>query len=431
MNAPQETEAVQQNGAALPQPDVACPPIGPGGRWIAYAHALFYGSVPMAAAAAVVRGEAGPVPIAVQVVASTLIVVWYSYWIARRGRAVAESRVRRAWYFGVLAVLWSGLLTAHPVYELLFPTVFAQMLGHLHWRSAIAGSASASILVHVPDLIRTGGFDPGHVLFTVAGLGILILVILSLRAITDQSTRRQRLVESLEATRQELAHMERRAGTLAERQRLSGDIHDTVAQGFTSVVTLLEAARVAMRSNSARAADYVDLALQAAREGLGETRRVVWALRPESLERGTLGDAIDRVVSRLARETGMAVRATVTGTTRPLPADLEVTLLRAAQEALANVRRHARTGQVVVTLSYMDDVIVLDVCDDGIGFDPAAPHVDTGASGLGLLAMRERVEALAGSLTVESSPGHGCTLRVEIPLPADAPAEVPHLVGQP
>jgi signal transduction histidine kinase len=180
-----------------------------------------------------------------------------------------------------------------------------------------------------------------------------------------------------------------------------------------------------MKSNSSRAAGHVELALQAAREGLAETRRVVWALRPEPLEGGNLAEAIGRVTSRLERETGMAAHTVVTGQPRPLTADIEVTLLRAAQEALANIRRHARARQVVVTLSHMDDVVVLDVCDDGVGFNPAAVPVRAGHAGLGLVGMRERVEALRGSLTIESRPGRGTTLVVELPTRADAAADAP------
>jgi signal transduction histidine kinase len=385
-----------------------------------------------AAAAAVSQDEAGTTQVAGHIGTVAAVVVWYSYWIARRGRAVAHSTATGAWYFGVLAALWVILLALHPAYELLFPTVFAQVLGHLPWRPAMLATGLASMLVHVPDTVRAGRLDPAHVLVTLVGLGILILIIISLRAIGEQSNRRQRLVESLEATRQELARMERRAGTLAERQRLAGDIHDTVAQAFTSVVTLLEATRVAMKSSSPRAADHVELALQAAREGLAETRRVVWALRPESLEGGTLAEAIGRVTSRLEREAGILARTVVTGQVRPLAADLEVTLLRSAQEALANVRRHAHARQVVVTLSYMDDVVVLDVCDDGGGFDPAAMPVSPGDAGLGLVGMRERVEVLRGSLTIESRPGRGTTLVVELPSHADAVTEAPaRLVAYP
>jgi signal transduction histidine kinase len=425
MSAPLNATLIPRNESAAFQEEVVCPPIGPGGRWLTFSHVLFYGSVALSAAVPVASSEAGTMQLAAHIATIGALVTWYSYWIARRGRAVTRSRVTAAWYFGVLAALWMILLAFHPAYELLFPTVFAQLLGHLPWRPAVVTTGLGAILVHVPDTLRTGRVDPVHAGFTMVGMGILILIIISLRAIGEQSNRRQRLVESLEATRQELAQVERRAGTLAERQRLAGDIHDTVAQAFTSVITLLEASRIAMKSNSSRAAGHVELALQAAREGLAETRRVVWALRPEPLEGGNLAEAIGRVTSRLERETGMAAHTVVTGQPRPLTADIEVTLLRAAQEALANIRRHARARQVVVTLSHMDDVVVLDVCDDGVGFNPAAVPVRAGHAGLGLVGMRERVEALRGSLTIESRPGRGTTLVVELPTRADAAADAP------
>src|SRR4029453_13775711 len=189
------------------------------------------------------------------------------------------------------------------------------------------------------------------------------LLILSLRAITEQSNRRQQLIDSLEAAREELGRIERHAGKLEERQRLAGEVHDTLAQAFTSIVLLLETARAAVESGSTGVAGHVEQALQAARDGLREARRVVWALRPESLEHGTLGDALERATSELAQQIGIAARTVVTGGARPPSAEPEATLLRAAREALANVRRHARARQATVTLSYMEDVVVLDVCD--------------------------------------------------------------------
>jgi signal transduction histidine kinase len=404
--------------------EAACPPIGPEGRWTALSHALFYGAVASATAMASPAWPPDPTRGAREVALATLLVVWYSYWIVRRGHDVASSSALGALYFGVSALLWTGLLTLDPAYELLFPTVFAQVLGYLPWRAAILAMALASILVHTPEVIRTGGVGLGHVVFAVVGLGILTLIILSLRAITDQSNRRQELIEALKATRDELARMERHAGILEERQRLAGEVHDTLAQAFTSIVMLLETAQAAVESGSAGAAGHVAQALNAARGGLREVRRIVWALRPESLERGSLAQALDRATSRLAHEAGITARTVITGEARPLPPELEITLLRATQEALANVRRHARARHVTVTLSYMEDVVVLDVCDDGVGFDPAALPTEPGRhGGLGLVAMRERVEALHGSLSVESRPEGGSTLVVELPTPRRVPEE--------
>src|SRR5262245_31763350 len=394
----------------------ACPPIGPGGRWAGVAHALFYATLGVAATMALAESSPSPGRVALGAGLVAGLAVWYSYWIARRGRDVASSRVLSAAYFTGIATLWTLLLFLHPAYELLQLTIFAQVLGYLPWRSAIPAVGLVFILVHVPQVIWTGRLELVHVVYTVGGLGVLTLIILSLRAITEQSNRRQQLIDELDATREELARTERLAGVLEERQRLAGEIHDTLAQAFPSMVMLLEAARAALNSGSKEVAGHIEQSLHIARDALGEARQVVWSLRPESLERGSLSEALRRATSQLAHQSGIAARTVVTGQPRQLPAALEITLLRAAQEALANVRRHARASQVAVTLSYMEDLAVLDVCDDGVGFDPAVqPTEPSRQGGHGLGAMRTRVDALGGSLSVESAPGRGCTVVVELP----------------
>jgi signal transduction histidine kinase len=381
------------------------------------AHAFFYGTVVIAAMMTLTRSPLSAARLALETGLVAGLTGWYSYWIVRRGQDITSLIGVRGLYFGGGGALWLALLALDPAYELLAYTAFAQVLGYLPWRPAILAAALASILVHVPQAIRTGSVGVGHVAFGLIGLGVLTLIILSLRAITEQSTRRQQLIDALEATREELARTERRAGVLEERQRLAGEIHDTLAQGFTSIVMMLEAAQAGLDAGSKEVAGHIEQALHTAREALREARRLVWSLRPESLERGSLPDALSRATSQLTPQTGMAARTVVTGKARRLPAALEITLLRAAQEALANVRRHAHARQVTVTLSYMEDVVVLDVCDDGVGFNPGGLPTEPGwQGGLGLVAMRERVEALQGSLTVESAPGQGSTLVVEIPI---------------
>jgi signal transduction histidine kinase len=360
-----------------PGATVACPPIGPRGRWAGAAHALFYATLGVAETTALVQSWPGALPVALGAALLAGLAAWSSYWIVRRGHDVVSSPSRRTAYFGGVALLWTPLLFLHPAYEFLQLTIVAQVLGYLPWRSAIPAVALCFVLIHMPQVVWTGRLELMHVVYGAGGLGVFTLLILSLRAITEQSVRRQQLIDALEATREELARTERHAGALEERQRLAGEIHDTLAQAFTSIVMLL---------------------------------------RPESLERGSLPEALERATSQVTQQTGVAARTVVTGHPRPLPAALEITLLRAVQEALANVRRHAGARQVAVTLSYMEDVIVLDVCDDGVGFDPVArPLAPCRQGGLGLVAMRERVETLKGSLSVESAPGRGCTLVVELP----------------
>jgi signal transduction histidine kinase len=267
------------------------------------------------------------------------------------------------------------------------------------------------VLVSGRPLSENWGAIVGGLISVVFGT----LFALWLTRIIDQSYERRRLIEQLEATRGELAEAEREGGRLAERQRLARDIHDTLAQGFVSIVLQLQAAEAELPEDADEARNHLERARRTARDNLAEARRLVWDLRPEALSAAPLGEALGRLAGRVAEETGLAATATVTGTPQPLSADTEVTLLRVTQEALANVTRHAGAGRVAVTLSYMDGEAALDVRDDGAGFAPTADgHGPNG--GLGLRGMRERVEALGGRLAVESAPGRGTTIAVTVPV---------------
>ena len=208
-------------------------------------------------------------------------------------------------------------------------------------------------------------------------------------------------------------------GILVERQRLARDIHDTLAQGFTGVITNLTAAELTSgpRVVDASYAQYINDAKRIARDSLAETRRLVWALRPQALDRYSLPEAVDRLVEAWAEQTGVDATVATNGVQRELLPEAEAALLRAAQEALTNVHKHARASMVNVTLTYMNDRVVIDVLDDGDGFDPTAVTTTVGAQdegGFGLTAMRERVEQLGGKLIVESAPGEGTAIVVEL-----------------
>ncbi len=212
----------------------------------------------------------------------------------------------------------------------------------------------------------------------------------------------------------------RQTGVLRERQRMAHEIHDTLAQGFTSIVMNLEAAEGTLPPDlGERARHHLDQVRLTARESLTEARRLVWALRPEPLEKASLPEALGRLIERWSKESGVAASVTVTGTPRPLSPEIETTLFRTAQEALANVRKHAHASRVALTLSYMSTMVALDARDDGVGFDPSetATQVRGRASGgFGLKGMRERIEQAGGTLCVESAPGEGSTLAVELPM---------------
>jgi len=231
--------------------------------------------------------------------------------------------------------------------------------------------------------------------------------------VVERSLERQALIEQLEATRAELAAVNHNAGVLAERQRLAGEIHDTLAQGFTSIITLIQAASAGLDAAAIPAEParkHMDMALATARENLAEARALVTALGPAHLACGSLGDAVCRVAETAGAELGIDCRAEISGTIRPLPTAAEVVLLRVCQEALANIRKHAEARSASVRLCYADEAVRLVVTDDGRGFDAAAAN-----GGYGLSGIRHRVSQAGGTVAIRSSPGAGTTVLAEVP----------------
>jgi len=255
---------------------------------------------------------------------------------------------------------------------------------------------------------------PGTIAFVfgtvVLGIAFSLVFGTWINRIIEQSKERAQLIERLEAAQTELAEVSRQAGTLAERQRLAGEIHDTLAQGLTSIVMLLQAADTEIGSDPQEARRHVGLATQTAREGLAEARAMVATLTPAHLDTGPLHEALARLTDRIGAELGIGARFEVCGQARPLSATAEVVLLRAGQEALANVRKHAHARDVCVVLSYAERGVRLDIRDDGAGFD--AEHVN---GGYGLRGMRSRILQVGGSLLVKTRPGEGTSLSVEVP----------------
>ncbi|MFI5954026.1 sensor histidine kinase [Cryptosporangium sp. NPDC051539] len=239
------------------------------------------------------------------------------------------------------------------------------------------------------------------------------------RMLAELTVTNQRLEETLAENRglqSQLLTGAREAGALDERARLAGEIHDTLAQALTGIIRQLEAAdRTGELAGATR--PHVDQAAQLAREGLSEARRSLSALRPGQLEGSTLPTAIKGV----AAGADLPVDVDVTGGVRVLPTDQEVVLLRVVQEALTNVTKHAAATRVGVTLTYLEDAVMLDVRDDGVGFDPDSVGMRADGTGMGLAAMRDRLARVDGTLIVESTPGEGTALVATLPCGAPVP----------
>ncbi|GAB3391416.1 sensor histidine kinase [Amycolatopsis echigonensis] len=291
---------------------------------------------------------------------------------------------------------------------------------------AVLGVGITSLLVNTMTL---GG--PIHALSVSPGIWGTVVVVQTtaiggggalFAAVGRQNQERKRALERLAAAEAEnrglqrqLLTQAREAGVLDERQRLSQEIHDTLAQGFTGIITQLEAAAQA-RDDAAEWERHLAAATQLARENLTAARRSVAALHPEPLEAATLPEALSEVVRLWSERTGVPAEFSTTGTAVPLHPELEATLLRITQEALSNVAKHARASRAGITLSYMGGEVTLDARDDGVGFDLAGPPSPPSAEGgHGIPGMRRRAERLAGTLHVESEPGGGTALSARLP----------------
>ncbi|NNN32561.1 sensor histidine kinase [Streptomyces sp. S3(2020)] len=224
---------------------------------------------------------------------------------------------------------------------------------------------------------------------------------------------RQALDENA-ALHSQLLVQAREAGVADERRRLAAEIHDTIAQGLTGIIAQLQV--VANAPDPSVARTHLARASDLARHSLGEARRSVHNLAPVALENAGLPDALKKTVAEWGERTGTRAEFTVTGRAEQLHEEVAATLLRIVQEALSNAARHARATRVGVTLSFLGDEVILDIRDDGRGFDPLAVPARTSAGGFGLDGMRARAERIAGSLTVESEPGHGTALSARVPL---------------
>jgi len=350
---------------------------------------------------------------------------------------------RMAVFYAGLTVLLEVLVLRAPWFGILTPFGYILAFRILSWPWILPGVAA---MATVAGTSQASGISRSTLLGVLAFAAVLAVNILPMcgyawfawhtagleerreRALDEVSAANRRLEATLaenESLHERLLAQAREAGVLDERQRMAREIHDTLAQGLTGIITQLQAAEHA-DAEPAERHRHVEAAIRLARESLSEARRSVHALRPEPLETARLSEALADVAARWSALHGIDVQVTTTGTTRSLRPETEVGLLRTAQEALANVAKHARATRVGVTLSYLDYEVALDVRDDGRGFDPDrlaelttdSAHKDENdvpSGGFGLVAMRQRIEGLSGRLQVESEPGAGTAISACVP----------------
>ncbi|MFI9573663.1 GAF domain-containing protein [Microbispora rosea] len=197
-----------------------------------------------------------------------------------------------------------------------------------------------------------------------------------------------------------------------ERTRMARELHDAVSQKLFSLRLTARAAAALARTDPARAAEAIDRVERMAGEALTELRAVIVELRPAELDRHGLVESVRKQAALLDRLHPVTVAFSAEGEPPDdgdLAPEIEVAVLRVAQEALHNAVRHARAARIDVRLAHREAALVLEVTDDGVGFDEAGVH------GLGLPSMGDRAQAVGGTLTVSSAPGRGTTVRLEVP----------------
>ncbi|MET3984809.1 sensor histidine kinase [Streptomyces sp. PvR034] len=327
----------------------------------------------------------------------------------------AKPTPRHLTWLTLVVTTWVVLVVLAPSFAWCAVPLFYTALRTLPPRAAVVLVALLTAFVVAAQLKLATAFDPNLLLAPPAVAALATAVFVHM----ERQTQAQRtLIDDLIRTRRELAATERREGTLAERQRLSMEIHDTLAQNLSSQQMLLQAAERTWDADPATARAHVRTATDIAARGLAEARRLVHDLAPSELADGV---PLTEALRGLDAGPEVTVRFHLEGAPVPLPARTQSALLRIAQGALANVREHSGARTAALTLSFLGDQVVLDVADDGRGFPAPGGTSGTPAPGRpdrghGLPAMRARVRQLGGTLTVESTPAEGTVLSAALPL---------------
>jgi len=373
-------------------------------------------------AVGVVRAIGDGTPTAAAVVCGLAVLAWHTAGTILPANTHSSSLV--VWWLLGFAVIWVAVVvvSAEFVWLAFLLWLLAGHLLPLRW--GLLFSALVLGIVIVAPILHHGNTSYANVLGPVIGGVFAFGISRGYLQLLRDAAERERLVASLTNAQHEMAELQdelalaqRHSGVISERTRLSRDIHDTIAQGLSSIRLLSHAAGLREIDGEAKLAFAQVESL--ASDNLGEVRRIIAALAPAELEADALSAALDRLLGRLAEETGVRVELHADESLPLLPTEVEVALLRTAQSALANARLHAQATRVVVSLIDADDSVRLDIIDDGAGFDVTEwEHraAEEGSSSYGLRFMRARLRELGGGLDIESAPGEGTAVSAHLPI---------------
>lgn len=325
-----------------------------------------------------------------------------------------------AWLIALTVVWIADILVASAGIYLLFVLFFLylRVLGMVWGSISVIFGTAVSVGIQIPQGLTFGG-----VMGPVVSALVTVAIFYAFTRLHEINTERTALIRELMETREQLAETERAAGVAGERQRIAHEIHDTLAQGLSSIQMLLHAANRDLDGdiNVVKARERIGLARQTAADNLQEARAMIAALQPAALSQTSLVGALDRMAQGFAAAADLNIEVEADGEVTQLPMKLEAVLLRIAQGAVGNVAKHAQATRARITVSYSDDAVRVDIVDNGVGFDvKAVESRPAGLGHIGLAAMKRRAEEVSGEVVIESSPGNGTVVSVSVPLTTNA-----------
>jgi signal transduction histidine kinase len=384
---------------------------GRSGEWHWLWDAYVVGMCAAAAAGVVMLDHRFPGNVSVALTALACIVVCVLAF-GRRVIHAGEFDWRTLLFLAIVIGLWVVALTASSVAVAAVPVIYPLVFASLPLPAALVVTMVVNLVPLGLALLFYGTSWPDlplAIAFTLVGLIAAPVIGITIMTSMKQRTKLSTLVTELAATRAESARLSREAGAAAERERLAREIHDTLAQGFTSIVALAQAVEPELDGDTPAARRHVELIRSTARENLAEARAMVAELTPTALHDCSLPAAIQRQCDRLSAKCGIAATIRVDDELPPLGMAIDVVLLRAVQEAFANIRKHSQANMVTVALSPVELGVRLSIADNGIGL------TDEHNEGFGLRGMRARVTQAGGTMLVSPTPGGGTTVTVEVP----------------
>ncbi|WP_193598013.1 sensor histidine kinase [Microbacterium sp. YJN-G] len=375
----------------------------------------------------VIRAIGDGTPIIVAVITGLAILAWHTAGAILPSKS--RSRTVIVWWLIGFALVWVAAVavSAEFVWLAFLLWLLAGHLLRLPW--GLLFSLIVLTIVITAPILHHGTTSYANVFGPLIGGVFAFGISRGYLQLLRDAAERERLVASLTRAQsemselqEELAHAQRHSGVIAERTRLSRDIHDTVAQSLSSI-RLLAHAETAREHDPVTSRAFAQLETLAT-DSLADVRRIVAALAPAELENGALAPALQRMLDRARDETGLQVELHVDDSLPQLPTEVEVALLRTAQSAIANVRLHAGATHIVMSLIDAEDSVRLDLIDDGAGFDVSGweRRGEATGSSYGLRFMRARLRELGGGLDIESTPGEGTAISAHLPIHPDSPA---------